>query len=68
MCNFGGTAQEPVPPVGEEKVENDSATTEIIVPGGKEDVPEEDKETKEEKEEQKTQSKPFGAKRQREAT
>jgi len=58
-CNFGGTAQEPVPPVGEEKVENDNATTEIIVPGGKEDVPEEDKETKEEKEEQKTQSKPF---------
>ena len=58
-CNFGGTAQEPVPPVGEEKVEDDSATTEIIVPGGKEDVPEEDKETKEEKEEQKTQSKPF---------
>lgn len=58
-CNFGGTAQEPVSPVGEEKVEDDSATTEIIVPGGKEDVPEEGKETKEEKDEQKTQSKPF---------
>ena len=56
-CNFGGTAQTDVPSAQEEK--GDNKTTEIIVPGGKEDVSEEDKEKTEEKEDKKTQSKPF---------
>ena len=56
-CNFGGTAQTEVPPAQEEK--GDNQTTEIIVPGGKEEVSEEDKGKTEEKEEKKTQSKPF---------
>ena len=46
------------PPAQEEK--NDGQTTEIIVPGGKEDQPEEDREkTEEKKEEKKNQTKPF---------
>ena len=56
-CNFGGTAQTEVPPAQEEK--GDNQTTEIIVPGGKEEVSEEDIGKTEEKEEKKTQSKPF---------
>ena len=56
-CNFGGETQTVTPPVQEDI--DDGKTTEIIVPGGKEDVPEEDKEKTEEKEEKKPQSKPF---------
>ena len=64
-CDFGG-AEQANTPVQEEK--EDGRTTEIIVPGGKEDAPEEDEEKTEdeEKEEKKTdtkkqttQSKPF---------
>ena len=59
-CNFGSTAQTDAPPVKEESDASDKQTTEIIVPGGKEDQPEEDEEKTEEKEEdKKTQSKPF---------
>ena len=46
-CNFGGTEQAVTPPAQEEK--SDGQTTEIIVPGGKEDQAEEDKEKTEEK-------------------
>ena len=59
-CNFGSTAQTDSPPAQEEK--EDGQTTEIIVPGGKEDKVEEDKEKTEEnekKEDKKGQSKPF---------
>ena len=60
-CNFGGTAQNPTPPVQEENDEANKGTTEIIVPGGKEDKEEkEDQEKTEEKQEdKKQQSKPF---------
>ena len=59
-CNFGGTEQAVTPPAQEEK--SDGQTTEIIVPGGKEDKAEEDKdktEEKDKKEDKKPQSKPF---------
>ena len=61
-CNFGGSVQTDTPPAQEK--EDDGQTTEIIVPGGKEDKAEEDKaeedkEKTEEKEDKKTQSKPF---------
>ena len=56
-CNFGGTAQTDAPSKQEQK--DEGKTTEIIVPGGKEDKAEEDKEKNEEKDEKKTQSKPF---------
>ena len=56
-CNFGSTPQTGGTSAQEEK--EDHRTTEIIVPGGKEDVSEEDKEKTEEKDEKKTQSKPF---------
>jgi len=57
-CNFGSAEQTENPPVQEEN--DDGKITEIIVPGGKEDQPEEDKTEKtEEKDDKKTQSKPF---------
>ena len=56
-CNFGSTAQTDAPSKQEQK--DEGKTTEIIVPGGKEDKTEEDKEKNEEKKEKKPQSKPF---------
>ena len=40
-CSFGSTAQTDAPPAQEQK--DEGKTTEIIVPGGKEDKTEEDK-------------------------
>ncbi len=56
-CNFGSTAQTDAPSKQEQN--DEGKTTEIIVPGGKEDKTEEDKEKTEEKDEKKPQSKPF---------
>ena len=62
-CDFGGTEQASNTPAQEEK--DDGRTTEIIVPGGKEDAAEEDEEKKDEEKDEKkdskkqTQSKPF---------
>ena len=58
-CNFGGSAQTDPPSAQEEQ--GNGHTTEIIVPGGKEDKAEEDKEKADKKKEEskKTQSKPF---------
>lgn len=66
-CNLGDNGQQTPTPVQENNKE-DSRTTEIIVPGGKEDIPEKDEEkTENEKNEEKktetkkptTQTKPF---------
>lgn len=63
-CNFGSTARQELSAVQEEQGSNH--TTEIIVPGGKEDQTEEDEEKtdkkkneKKKEESKKTQSKPF---------
>ncbi|WP_458407389.1 hypothetical protein [Anaerotignum sp.] len=57
-CNFGGSSQTDTPSAQEKE---NGQTTEIIVPGGKEDKTEEeeDKEKTEEKDDKKPQSKPF---------
>ena len=55
-CNFGGTSQTEPPAVQEGAGEADKPATEIIVPGGKDEKPEEDEEKTEDK---KPQSKPF---------
>ena len=56
-CSFGSTAQTGTPSVQEQN--DEGKTTEIIVPGGKEDKTEEEKEKTEEKNDKKPQSKPF---------